>query len=100
MIAELLQIGRENAQSGREIANMLECSIRDISEQVERERRQGVPICAATGDKPGYYLASSNEELEQYCDKLRKRAIEIFKTRQALVDSLTRAGHGPQSTKT
>jgi hypothetical protein len=85
MIHELLAEGRENARTGRELAKYLNCRIRDITIQVERERRQGQPICAATGDNPGYYLAATPEELEHYCDRLKGRAIEMFKTRQALV---------------
>ncbi len=85
MIYELLGQGRENARTGRELAQALGCTLRDISAQVERERRDGFPICAATGDVPGYYLAADVEELETYCDRLKGRAIEVFKTRQALI---------------
>lgn len=88
MIHELLAEGRENARTGRELAQLFDCSIRDITEQVERERRAGQPICAATGERPGYYLAADAAELEQYCNSLKRRAIEVFKTRQALVNVL------------
>lgn len=88
MIHELLTEGRENARTGRELAQALNCQIRDITAQIERERREGQPICAATGENPGYYLAETPEELEYYCDRLKGRAIEIFKTRQALVKVL------------
>lgn len=85
MIHELLSEGRENARTGRELAQVLKCSIRDLTEQVEKERRQGHPICAASGENPGYYIAADAEELENYCNRLKGRAIELFKTRQALV---------------
>lgn len=85
MVHELLSEGRDNARTGRELAQVLNCSIRDLTEQIERERRQGQPICAASGENPGYYLAADAEELENYCDRLKGRAIELFKTRQALV---------------
>lgn len=88
MIHELLAEGRENARTGRELAQLLDCNIRDITEQVERERREGKPICAATGDAPGYYLAADADELETYCNRLKGRAIELFKTRQALINTL------------
>ena len=88
MIHELLQQGRDNARTGRELAQVLGCTLRDITEQVEKERRDGFPICAATGDNPGYYLAADADELESYCGRLKSRAIELFKTRQALVITL------------
>ena len=56
MIAELLAEGRENARTARELATALNCRQRDITLQVEKERRAGRPICAATGETPGYYL--------------------------------------------
>lgn len=40
--------------------------------------------------KPGYYLPEDEKELMEYCDQLKGRAIEIFKTRQALVRVLRR----------
>lgn len=85
MIYELLEPGRDNTKTGSELARLLKCDIRDITEQVERERREGQPICAATGSNPGYYLAEDAEELEGYCRQLHKRAGEIYKTRGALL---------------
>ena len=88
MISELLATGKENARTGRELAQFFGCNIRDITEQVERERRGGQPICAASGENPGYYLAADADELERYCNNLKNRATELFKTRQALVKLL------------
>jgi len=88
MVAELLRYGQENAQTARELARYMGCEPREITRQIERERRQGVPICAAVGENPGYYLPADSHELSEYCDRLKGRAIEIFKTRQALVKTL------------
>lgn len=88
MIYELLATGKQNARTARELAEQLKCDIRNITDQIEKERREGRPICAATGEKPGYYIATDAKELEQYCDILKGRGIEIFKTRQALVMTL------------
>lgn len=88
MVYELLTTGKENARTARELAKQLDCDIRIITEQIEKERREGQPICAATGEKPGYYIAADAEELERYCETLKARGIEIFKTRQALVKTL------------
>lgn len=88
MIHEILPAGRENALTGRELATMFNCDIRAITQQIEKERREGHPICAASGENPGYFLPANDEELETYCRRLKKRAIELFKTRQALVKVL------------
>lgn len=88
MIHELLAEGRENARTGAELASVLHCDIRNITAQIEKERRDGHPICAAVGENPGYYLAADPAELESYCDALKRRAVEVFKTRQALINIL------------
>ena len=90
MIFELLAEGKENARTARELARVCNKTPREITIQVERERREGRPICAATGSNPGYYLQEDENELSEYCDQLKGRAIEIFKTRQALVRVLRR----------
>ena len=96
MIYELLAHGKENARTGRELAILCDCDIRHITAQIERERRAGHPICAATGDKPGYFLPAAEQELEDYCDLLKGRAIELFKTRQALIKVLKQIRDAPQ----
>ena len=88
MIFELLDVGKDNPRTGRELSSVLGLGIRDITEQIERERRDGAPICASTGANPGYYIAADAEELEQYCNRLKGRGIELFKTRQALIKVL------------
>lgn len=89
MIAELLGEGAENATTGRELAALLNCDLRSITEQIERERREGRPICAScTSDNPGYYLAADPDELQRYCDRLHRRAAQMYKTRRALLNVL------------
>ena len=85
MIYELLSVGKENARTGRELATALGCDIRDITAQVERERRAGQPICASMKEPAGYFLPASAEDLERYCNMLHKRAGELYKTRRALI---------------
>ena len=74
MIYEILLEGAENAISARDIADMLGCKPRDVSEQVEAERRDGKPIVASTNNKkPGYYLAGDKETMQDYCGRLLHR---------------------------
>lgn len=88
MIQEILATGRENARTGKELALLFGCDARDISRAIEKERQEGAPICAATGEKPGYFLPANAEELEIYCNQLKHRGMAIFKTRQALIKIL------------
>lgn len=89
MIFELLGAGKENARTGKELATVLNCSVRDVTEQISRERRAGRPICASTDAKrPGYYIAENSADLVSYCASLKSRGIEIFKTRQALIKQI------------
>ena len=46
MIAELLDTGKGNAITARTLAKLTGLDPRGISQQVERERRAGRPICA------------------------------------------------------
>ncbi len=96
MIYELLAHGRENARTGRELATLCDCDIRQITAHIERERRAGYPICAAMGENPGYFLPADEKELEEYCELLKGRAIELFKTRQALIQALKQIRDAPQ----
>lgn len=88
-IADALSPGAENARTGRELAKTFGCGIREITARIEKERREGAPICATSGgENPGYYLPADDQELLDYCDRLKGRAIELFKTRQALIKVL------------
>lgn len=89
IIHEVLSKGASNAKTGRELAQLFNCNIRDITETIERERRAGQPICAnARGKNAGYFLAETPEELEAYCNQLYHRGGELFKTRRALINTL------------
>ena len=89
MVHEILLTGAENARPGREICQQLKITPRELTANIERERRAGQPICAATkGKHPGYYLAANQAEMQGYCRSLYRRAGEIFKTRRACLETL------------
>ena len=97
MIFEVLAEGAENARTGKEICRILEIRPRDLTAAIERERRQGKPICASTGHIPGYYLAANQAEMERYCDSLLHRAGEIQKTHRARIKTLAQLPEGGDS---
>ncbi len=89
MIYEYLLTGEQNARTGKELAEMLNLAPRDISQAVERERREGKPICATCNTTaPGYFIAETQEEMQRYCDRLHHRAGEIYKTRAACLKTM------------
>ena len=88
MITDFLETGIENAKTGRELARLLHCDIRDVTKSIEKARRAGAPIISSCNpEQPGYYLAETPEELQNYCSRLHQRAGEIFKTRRALLQT-------------
>lgn len=88
-ISDFLQAGEENAQSAKELCELLSIDKRTLTAAIERERRQGSPICAScSSDTPGYYLASSKTEMKEYCERLNHRAKEIHQTKEACLKTL------------
>lgn len=93
MIHEILGRGKESARTGRELAAYFKCNIREITEQIERERRDGWQICATMGGQnPGYYLAADAAELQEYCGQLTRRAGAIMKTRRLMTTARETTG--------
>ena len=85
MIHELL--GNEgNPITGKELSRILGIEKRLLEAYIQRERREGYPICACS---QGYYMAETPEEINRYCGKLKRQAITIFETRQALIRNAT-----------
>lgn len=88
-ISDYLQTGEDNAQSAKELCSLLNIDHRELTSAIEKERRQGSPICASSNNKAaGYYLASNKEEMQRYCKSLHHRAGEIHKTRKACLDTI------------
>lgn len=91
MIHEILPSGKANAIPGHDLMTIL-ClkELRDLTQIVERERKDGFPICASTGDTKGYYLAATPGELEEYIGSLGRRIHNMNRTMTHLEDTLLR----------
>lgn len=91
MIHEILPIGKENAIPGRDLMSMLGLKdLRELTQLVERERKDGFPICASTSGEKGYYLAADATELEEYIKSLGRRIHNVGRTMTHLEDTLLR----------
>lgn len=90
-LAEVLPVGRENALTARELAELVGLpSIRKVSKAIEQLRREGVPVCASCNPaKPGYFVADGPAELNLYIKSLRRRIREVSATAGCLSDALS-----------
>lgn len=88
MVYEILFTGEEHAQTGRELSARLGIPIRNLTAAIERERRQGKPICANTRGNYGYYIPPDREAMQAYCKALKRREAELAKTRKACALSI------------
>lgn len=85
MIFDVLLTGAENAITARELSQLLDLPIRQVTAAVERERREGRPICSSNSEPCGYYIAADQRELAQFCRRQYQRGGEILKTHAALL---------------
>lgn len=91
LVHKFLATGKANAVPGRDLVKLLQLNdLRDLTQLIERERRDGFPICASTGNEKGYYLAADADELEEYIDSLNRRLRNVGRTMTHLEDTLVR----------
>lgn len=89
-IRDFLLPGIENATTAKDLCKILNVDGRTLTQLIERERREGAPICASCGAPFGYYLAADQEEMQDYCGRLRHRLQEISATMAACEMSIDR----------
>lgn len=94
-IYDYLLQGKENAKTANEIARTLgytgKWKSRDVTRQIERERKAGLPICATnSAEYRGYYIPNSELEFDEYLNSLEHRYNEIGKTLFALKEASLR----------
>lgn len=89
MIAELLDIGERSAIPSSYLCKILGISRRQLTREIERERRAGAFICASGS---GYFLAENVFEFRCYLRTLESRARELDTTRSALIAAAGRMG--------
>ena len=83
-VCDFLLTGAEHALDAKTLAAAMECDRRTVTQRIERERRSGMPICAAVdGVNRGYYLAADADELARYVRALDRRISEVKKTHAA-----------------
>ena len=89
LIERYIPDGQENAISQKQLAAVLQCSLRDVRLMVEQARRQGVPICSSCdGVHGGYFMPQSKAEAKNYIFMQNHRIESALAVRQAVVDAL------------
>lgn len=89
--SDFLLHGAENAITGDSLVREMGLAdLRQLTAIIERERKEGVPICASCVCDRGYYLAETPAELEEYIKSLDRRLKNIRLTRTACDETLRR----------
>ncbi len=81
-IADLLLAGVENAIPRRDLIALTGCRDRELRRMIEAERRQGIPILS--DNIHGYFLPGDKSEKDRCVRSLRRRALEIEATADAI----------------
>lgn len=75
MVEEILKVGQENALSGEYLASVLGFkSVRDLQNQIKKERDKGAVIVSSTSPPGGYYLPGNKTEVVEFIQTLESRA--------------------------
>ena len=82
LIADYLLEGQENAIPRRRLMALTGLPDRAFRREIERERRDGIPILA--DNLTGYYLPSCEDERRRFVRSMRGRAFEILTTAAAI----------------
>ena len=91
-VSAILPHGAASAVDSLTLVNMLGYKDRrELTQQIERERQAGSPICAVTsGDHRGYFLPVDAGELAHYISSIDRRIRAISRTRNACGETLRR----------
>lgn len=82
LIADYLLEGQKNAIPRRQLRVLTGLPDRAIRREIERERRDGIPILA--DNLTGYFIPSCEEERRRFVRSMRGRALEILTTAAAI----------------
>lgn len=82
-IERYIPCGSDRPITIKELEQQTGVDVRTIAAEIQKKRRAGVPIVGNKGLKPGFYIATTAEEMQEYCGRLKHEEAEIRKTRKA-----------------
>lgn len=95
--------GRDNAIGRGEVVNALKSHGFDVHERQARQvihdlRRDGHLICSAPGENGGYYMATSNHEVNDFIQReIHPKAMDLLETEKSIREAAKRKfGEGYQ----
>lgn len=86
--------GREHASGNRDLERALRTSENELRKQVNRLRREGVPIAS---DRSGYFYARTAGEVYATIQALKKMRSGLDKAIAGLEGALDAFGHGGEA---
>ncbi len=79
VVMDVLQTGKENAISARDLCTYLGLnSVRELQHVICRERQAGAVILSTCQDGGGYFLPETDQEVRQFIRTLENRAKNTF----------------------
>ena len=73
-VCDLLMEGKENAISSKELTVLLRMgSVRELQQEIARERAAGAVILSTCQEGGGYYLPASGQEVKEFIRTLENR---------------------------
>lgn len=85
IVAGVLNVGRQQPITARELAAFFETDQRTVTQEIERERAAGAPILASCSEGcSGYYLPSCEDDRREYLRRLDSRLESIQSNRDAI----------------
>lgn len=79
VVMDVLQTGKENAISARDLCTYLDLnSVRELQHVICRERQAGAVILSTCQDGGGYFLPENDQEVRQFIRTLESRAKNTF----------------------
>lgn len=79
VVMEALHTGKENAINAQALCDYLGFnSVRELQNEIARERKAGAVILSTCQEGGGYFLPSNNREVRQFIRTLENRAKNTF----------------------
>ena len=85
IITDHLSVGKENAVTGKKLAEMLGCHERDITLSVNALRKSGVLICS---NRSGFFLPENDEDIKSFIRQMHGRITDMEKAVKPAEDYL------------
>lgn len=92
-VRDLLSEGKENAISAKDLTDLLKMgSVRELQQEIARERAAGAVILSTCQDGGGYYLPATDREVREFIRTLESRGKNTLLALRSARNYLRHAG--------